>query len=82
MKWFNLSDDNYLTNNECLSLSCEMKYEELWKAVAVLRFQPIVIMNEMHEEFITAQAYIANLIQMLSFKDISVAEKWMKVYSP
>jgi hypothetical protein len=81
MKWFNFSDENYLKQNECLSLSCEIEYEELWKAVAVLRFQPMVIMDELNEHFTTAQPYIADLMQMLSSKYMSVGEKWVEVCS-
>jgi uncharacterized membrane protein (DUF485 family) len=81
MKLFNFSDENYLKHIECLSLSRELEYEELRKTVAVLRFQPMVIMDELYEEFTTVQPYIANLMQMESFKDMSVEEKWMKVCS-
>jgi hypothetical protein len=45
MKRFNFSDKNYLKHTECLSLSCEIQYEELHKAVAMMRFQPMVIMD-------------------------------------
>jgi hypothetical protein len=36
MKWFEFSDENYLKNIECQSLSREIEYEELRKTVAVL----------------------------------------------
>jgi hypothetical protein len=78
-KWFNFSDENYLKYIQCLSLSREIEYEELRKTVAVLRFQPMVIMDELYEEFTTVHSYIANLMQMASFKDMSVGEKWVKV---
>jgi hypothetical protein len=70
MKWFNFSDENYLKHTECLSLSREIEYEGLRKTVAVLRFQPMVIMDELYEEFATVQPYIANLMQMASFEDM------------
>jgi hypothetical protein len=81
MKWFNFSDKNYIKHIECLSLSHETEYEELWKTVAVLRFQPVVIMDELYQEFTTVQPHIANLMQMASFKDMSFGEKWVKVCS-
>jgi hypothetical protein len=81
MKWFNFSDEKYLKHIECLSLSREIEYEELRKTVAVLRFQPMVIMDELYEEFTTVQPYIANRMQMVSFEDISFGEKWVKVCS-
>jgi hypothetical protein len=40
MKWFNFSDKNYLKHIECLSLSREIE--------CVLRFQPMVIMDEFY----------------------------------
>jgi hypothetical protein len=45
MKRFNFSDKNYLKHTECLSLSCEIEYQELQKAMAMMRFQPMVIMG-------------------------------------
>jgi hypothetical protein len=62
-------------------LSREIEYEELRKTVAVLRFQLMVIMDELYEEFTTVQPYITNLMQMASFKDMSVGEKWVKMCS-
>jgi hypothetical protein len=53
MKWFNFSDKNYLKHFECLSLSRQIEYEELRKTVAVLRFQPMVIVDELYKEFTT-----------------------------
>jgi hypothetical protein len=50
-------------------------------AVAVLRFQVMVIMEQLYEEFTSLQPYIANLMHMASFKDMSIGERWMKVYS-
>jgi hypothetical protein len=47
--------------------------------LAVLRFQPVVVMDELYEQFSTVQLYIANLMQMASFKDVSVGEKWVKL---
>jgi hypothetical protein len=41
----------------------------------------MVIMDELYEEFTTVQPYTANLMQMASFKDMSVGEKWVKVCS-
>jgi hypothetical protein len=38
-------------------------------------------MDLLYEEFTTVQPYIANLMQMTSFKDMSVGEKWVKVCS-
>jgi hypothetical protein len=60
MKWFNFSDRNYFKHIECLSLSYEIEYEEMWMVEAVLRFLLMVIMDELHEELITVQYYIAN----------------------
>jgi hypothetical protein len=40
MKWFNFSDKDYLKHNECISLSHEIE--------CMLRFQPMVIMDELH----------------------------------
>jgi hypothetical protein len=54
-----------------------MEYEELQEAVAVLRFQPMVIIDELCEEFTTVQPYIANLMQVANF-DMSVGENWVK----
>jgi hypothetical protein len=51
------------------------------KFTAMLRFQPMVITDELYEEFTTVQPYNANLMQMASFKDISVGEKRVKVCS-
>jgi hypothetical protein len=62
-------------------LSREIEYDELRKTVAVLRFQPMVVMDELYEEFTTVQLYIAYLMQMASFKDVSVGEKRVKVCS-
>jgi hypothetical protein len=41
----------------------------------------MVIMDELYEEFTTVQLYIAILMQMASFKDMGVGEKWVKVCS-
>jgi hypothetical protein len=73
MKWFNFSDKNYLKHIECLSLSREIE--------CVLRLQPMVIMDELYEEFTTVQPYIAYLMQMTSFMNMNVGEKWVKVCS-
>jgi hypothetical protein len=53
-------------HTECLSLSPEVEHEALRKAMVLLRFQPVVVMGESQEEFITVQPYIANLIQMVN----------------
>jgi hypothetical protein len=61
---------------------CGMKeYEELWKTVVVPRFQPMVIMDQLYEEFTTVEPYIANLNKMASFKDPNAEDKWEKAYS-
>jgi hypothetical protein len=41
----------------------------------------MVITDELYEEFTTVQPYNANLMQIASFKDISVGEKRVKVCS-
>jgi hypothetical protein len=80
MKWFSVSDKNYLKHIECLTLSCDVEYEGLWMYVVVLRLHPMVTMDELHEAFTIVKSYIANL--MARFKDTSVREKWVKVSSP
>jgi hypothetical protein len=81
IKWFKFNDENYLKHIECLSFSAEIEYEELQKTVALLRFQPMVIMDDLCEESTTVQPCIANLMQMTGFKDMNVGEKWVKVCS-
>jgi hypothetical protein len=81
MKWFNFSEENYLKHIECLSLSREIEHEELRKTVAVLR--PMVIRDELYEEFATVQPYTANLMQMANFEDMSFGGKvGESVFSP
>jgi hypothetical protein len=64
MKLFNFSVKNYLKHTECLSLSHKVEHKKLQKTVVVLRFQLIVIMDELYEHFTTVQPYIANLMQI------------------
>jgi hypothetical protein len=75
-KWFYFSDEYYIKHVDCVSSPSETVYEEVPKSVTVLRFQPMVNMNEVYEEFTVVQTFIANVMQMASFKDMSVGENW------
>jgi hypothetical protein len=48
MKWFNSSDESHVKHIEYLSLIREMEQRKLRKGVAVLRFQPMVVMDELY----------------------------------
>jgi hypothetical protein len=82
MKWFNCRGENYLKHVECVSLSREIENDALRKSVAVQRFQPMVIMGVLHEEFSTVHPYITNLMQMTSFKDTSMCTGHYEVPLP
>lgn len=71
MKWFNFNDKNYVKHVLCLGLSREVQYEDLRKAVAVLKFQPTIIMHESYEEFTEVQPYVNNL-RDISFSNQNV----------
>jgi hypothetical protein len=74
VKWYKFTDQNYIAHIERLTLSHEAAYRALRKNVAVLRFQPMVIRDELYKEFAAVQPYIANSKQMAIFKVMGVGK--------
>jgi hypothetical protein len=77
IKYFSFRDESYLKHVD----RSAVKYEKPRKIVAMLRFQPLVIMSELYEVLITVEHRIPSMMQVAGVQDVRLGKKWVKAYS-